>query len=75
MASSPITSWQIDGETMETVTDFILGAPKSLQMVTAAMKLNDADESGQHIKKKRHHFAHKAPYSQSYGFSSSHIRM
>ena len=39
MASSPITSWQIDGETMETVTDFILGAPKSLQMVTAAMKL------------------------------------
>ena len=36
MASSPITSWQIDGETMETVTDFILGAPKSLQMVTAA---------------------------------------
>ena len=42
MASSPITSWQIDGETMETVTDFILGAPKSLQMVTAAMKLKDA---------------------------------
>ena len=42
MVSSPITSWQIDGETMETVTDFILGAPKSLQMVTAAMKLNDA---------------------------------
>ena len=39
MASSPITSWQIDGET---VTDFILGAPKSLQMVTAAMKLKDA---------------------------------
>ena len=42
MASSSITSWQIDGETMETVTDFILGAPKSLQMVTAAMKLKDA---------------------------------
>ena len=41
MASSPITSWQIDGETMEIVTDFILGAPKSLQMVTAAMKLKD----------------------------------
>ena len=39
MASSPITSWQIDGET---VSDFIFGAPKSLQMVTAAMKLNDA---------------------------------
>ena len=42
MASSPITPWQIDGETMETVTDLILGAPKSLQMVTAAMKLKDA---------------------------------
>ena len=42
MASGPITSWQIDGETLETVEDFILGAPKSLQMVTAAMKLKDA---------------------------------
>ena len=42
MASGPIASWQIDGETVETVTDFILGAPKSLQMVTAAMKLKDA---------------------------------
>ena len=41
MASGPITSWQIDGKTMETVTDFILGDPKSLQMVTAAMKLKD----------------------------------
>ena len=41
MASSPITSWQIDGETVETLKDFILGAPKSLQMVTAAMKLKD----------------------------------
>ena len=41
MASGPITSWQIDGETVETVTDFILGAPKSLQLVTAAMKLKD----------------------------------
>ena len=42
MASSPITSWQIDGETVETVSDFIFGAPKPLQMVTAAMKLKDA---------------------------------
>ena len=42
MASGPITSWEIDGETVETVADFILGAPKSLQMVTAAMKLKDA---------------------------------
>ena len=41
MASGPITSWQIDGETVETVRDFILGAPKSLQMVIAAMKLKD----------------------------------
>ena len=42
MASGPITSWKIDGETVETVSDFIFGAPKSLQMVTAAMKLKDA---------------------------------
>ena len=42
MASDSITSWQIDGETVETVRDFILGASKSLQMVTAAMKLKDA---------------------------------
>ena len=42
MASDPIISWEIDGETVETVSDFILGAPKSLQMVTAAMKLKDA---------------------------------
>ena len=41
MASGPITSWQIDGETVETVSDFIFGAPKSLQMVIAAMKLKD----------------------------------
>ena len=42
MTSSPITSWQIDGETVETVADLILGAPKSLQMVIAAVKLTDA---------------------------------
>ena len=42
MASSPITSWEIDGEIVETVSDFIFWAPKSLQMVTAAMKLKDA---------------------------------
>ena len=41
MASSPITSWEIDGETVEIMTDFIFGAPKSLQRVTAAMKLKD----------------------------------
>ena len=42
MASGPITSWEIDGETVETVSDYFGGAPKSLQMVTAAMKLKDA---------------------------------
>ena len=42
MASGPITSWKIDGETVETMTNFIFGAPKSLQMMTAAMKLKDA---------------------------------
>ena len=80
MASVPITSWQIDGETMETVTDFILGAPKSLQMVIAAMKLKmlapwkkSYDQPRQHIKKQRHHFVNKGPSSQGYGFSSSHV--
>ena len=63
MASGPITSWQIDGETMETMTDFTW-APKSLQMVTAAMKLKDASpwkksygQPRQYIKKQRHYFA------------------
>ena len=57
MASGPITSWEIDGETVETVSDFVLGAPKSLQMVSAAMKLKDAcslkekDQPRQLIKK------------------------
>ena len=49
MASGLITSWEIDGETMETVTDFILGAPKSLQMVTAVMKLKDAWSLGEKL--------------------------
>ena len=66
MASGPITSWQIDGETVKTVADFIFwGAPKSLQMVIAAMKLKDApwketyDQPRQHIKKQRHYFVNK----------------
>ena len=46
MASGPITSWEIDGETVETVSDFIFWAPKSLKMVTAAMKLKDAYSVG-----------------------------
>ena len=49
MASGPITSWQIDVEIMETVRDFILGGPKSLQMVTAAMKLKDACPLGEKL--------------------------
>ena len=60
MASGPITSWEIDGETVETVSDFISWAPKSLQMMTAAMKLRDScsleesyDQPRQHIKKQR----------------------
>uniref|UniRef100_A0AC11DMT5 Uncharacterized protein n=4 Tax=Ovis aries TaxID=9940 RepID=A0AC11DMT5_SHEEP len=65
MASGPITSCQIDGETMETMTDFIFWAPKSLQMVTAAMKSSFAPwkksygKPRQHIKKQRHVFANK----------------
>ena len=63
MASSPIMSWQIDGETVETVSDFIFWAPKSLQMVTAAMKLKDTpwkksyDQPRQYIQKQRHYFS------------------
>ena len=81
MASGPITSWEIDGETVKTVRDFIFGAPKSLQMVTAAMKLKDTpwkesyDQAQQHIKKQRHYFVNKGPSSQSYGLSSSHVWM
>ena len=82
MASGPITSWEMDGETVETVSDFVFWDPKSLQMVTAAMKLKDLtpwkesyDQPRQHIKKQRHYFANKGPSSQGYGFSSSHVWM
>ena len=82
MASGPISSWQIDGETVETVTDFIFRAPKSLQMVFAAMKLKDTyslegkyNQPRQHIKKQRHYFFNQSPSSQGYGFSSSHVWM
>ena len=78
MTSGPITSWQIDGKKVETVTDFIWGgSPKSLQMVTTAMKLKEIksfswkksyDKPRQCIKKQRHYFADKGLYSQSYGF-------
>ena len=72
----------IDGETVETVTDFILGAPKSLQMGTAALKVKPLapwkkshDQSRQHIRKQRHYFADKGLSSQSYSFSNSHVLM
>ena len=62
MASKPITSWQIDGETMEILKDCVLGAPKSLQMVTVAIKLKtlapwikSCEQPRQHIKKQRHY--------------------
>ena len=78
MASSAITSWQIDGETMETVTDFLFLGSKSTadgdfsHEIKRCLFLENYEKSGQHIKRQRHHFAHKGPYSQSYGFSSSH---
>ena len=82
MASGPIISWQIDGETVETVADFIFWAPKSLQMVIATTKLKDAtpwkesyDQSRQHIKKQRYYFTDRCPSSQCYVFSSSPICM
>ena len=80
MAPSPITSWQMDGETVETVANFILETPKSLQLVTTAMKLKDApwkksyDQPRQLIEKQGHYFANKGMCSQRYGFSSSHAR-
>ena len=83
MASGPITSWEIDGETVETVSDFIFGgAPKSLQMVIAAMKWKDAyflegsyDQHREHIQKQRHYFVNKDPSSQGYGFSRGYVWM
>ena len=70
MESSFITSRHIDGEKMETVTDFIFWAPKSLQMITAAIKLKDVCFTLQ-----RHYFPNKGPSNQSYGFSSIHVQM
>ena len=83
VASGPITSWEIDRETEETVTDFILGGtPKSLQMLAAAMKLKDTyslEEKPTMINLesllKSRDITNKGPSSQSYGFSSSHVWM
>ena len=80
MTSGPITSWHIDGETMETVTDFIFLGSKitadgdcSHEIKMLAPWKKSYDQPRQHIKKQGHYFANKGPSSQSYGFSSSHI--
>ena len=80
MASGPITSWQIDGETMETVTDFIFFGSKitadgdcSHEIKTLAPWKQNYDKPSQCIKKQRHYFADKGLSSQSYGFSSIHV--
>ena len=82
MASCPITSWKTDGEKWQQWQILFSWAPKSLWIVTAAMKLKDAapwkksyDQPRQHIKKQRHFFTNKYLSSQSYGFSSSHVWM
>ena len=82
IASGPITLWQIDGETMETVTDFTLGGSKitadvdfSHEIKTLAPWKKSYDQPRQHIKKHRHYFANKGPSSQGYGFSSGHVWM
>ena len=82
MASGPITSWQIDGETVETVSDFIWGGSKitadgdcSHEIKTLAPWEESYDQPRQHIKMQRHYFANKGPSSQGYGFSCSHVWM
>ena len=81
MASGPITSWQINGETVETVADFILGGSKitadgdcSHETKTLTPWKESYDQPRQHIKKQRH-FDNKSPSSQGYGFSSGHVWM
>ena len=73
MASGPITSWQIDGEKVQRVTDFIFLGSKITVDMTLAPRKKSYNQPRQHIKKQRHHFADKSLYSQSYGFSSSHL--
>ena len=81
MACGPITSWEIDGETMKTVTDFILGDSKITADDDCSHEIKDTpwkksyDQPRQHIKKQRHYFADKGPSSQGYGFSSSYVWM
>ena len=80
--SGPITSWQIDGETVETVTDFILGGSKisadgacSYEIKRHMLLGRKAMTNLDIIKKQRHYFVNKDPYTQSYGFSSSQVWM
>ena len=82
MAPGLITSWQIDGENVETVSDLIFLGFKinvdgdcSHEIKTLAPWKNSYDKPRQYIKKQRHHFADKGPYSQRYGFSSNYIQM
>ena len=83
MASGPITSWQIDGETIETVRDFILGGSKITADDDCSHEIKRhlllgrkaMTQPRQHIKKQRHYFTNKGLSSQSYGFSSSHVWM
>ena len=82
MASDPITSWQIDGETKETVTNFILGGSKitedgdySHEIKTLTPWKKSYNQLRQHITKQRHYFTNKVPSSQGYGFSSGHVWM
>ena len=82
MASGPITSWQIDGETMETVTDFFLGSKITVngdcshEKKRCLLLVRKAVTNGrQHIKEQRHDLTNKGPSSQSSGFSGSHVRM
>ena len=83
MASSPITSWQIDRETMEIMRGFILGGSKITANGDCSHEIKrhlapwkkSYDQPRQHIKKQRHYFANKGPSSQSYGFSSGHVWM
>ena len=82
MASGPITSWQIDGETMETVSDFIFAGSKitadgdcSHEIKTFGPWKKSYDQPRQHVKKQRHYFANKGPSSQGSGFSSGHMKV
>ena len=83
MASGPITAWEIGGETVETVSDFIFGGSKitadgdySHEIKRHLLPWKESyDQPRQHFKKQRHYFANKGSSSQSYGFSSNHVWM